>query len=274
MELISRKDAAERDLKYYFTGVPCSKGHISIRYVSTFSCVECFGVTTPHVPKDIDFTSFTSPPDGMVISRFEAISSGYRHYYTGKSCIRGHYSRRDVRTWECLACSKEDDQKKRLRKKTAERRQLAERYGRPILSKAEAERLGEGHYFTGKACVKGHLSERRTSNGYCVVCFPNNRKPSTSPEEIRTRARDRVYWRKYKITLDQYDSLLSHQGGVCSICSEECESGNRLVVDHDHVTGAVRGLLCRKCNLGIGHLRDSVDLLTKATQYLSSHYVS
>lgn len=70
---------------------------------------------------------------------------------------------------------------------------------------------------------------------------------------------------KYNLTQDDYDRMLAEQQGCCAICRTEPPM---LVVDHDHVTGVVRGLLCRNCNLGIGLLRDDVDVLSSAVQYL------
>jgi hypothetical protein len=54
------------------------------------------------------------------------------------------------------------------------------------------------------------------------------------------------------------------QGGLCKICGKE----KRLVVDHCHETGQVRGMLCFSCNTGIGQLGDSVDMLKAAIAYL------
>lgn len=76
--------------------------------------------------------------------------------------------------------------------------------------------------------------------------------------------------RKFNITPEQYDALAQSQGGVCAICGEFSPTPAHpvLVVDHDHATGEVRGLLCHSCNLGIGNLRDSADLLARALAYL------
>lgn len=57
------------------------------------------------------------------------------------------------------------------------------------------------------------------------------------------------------------------QGGRCLLCGEV----KPLAVDHDHVTGAVRGLLCKGCNTGIGLLREDPMLLRAAARYLESH---
>lgn len=72
-------------------------------------------------------------------------------------------------------------------------------------------------------------------------------------------------WKKYKISLFDYTKLLEDQGYKCKICSVSSE---RLVVDHDHQTGAVRGLLCKRCNLGLGWFNDNVVFLSSAIQYL------
>lgn len=76
--------------------------------------------------------------------------------------------------------------------------------------------------------------------------------------------------RKYGCTKKQYLSLLSKQDGVCAICQQECEKG-RLCVDHCHNTGAVRGLLCRNCNLGLGNFKGDPDNLKEALNYLCQH---
>lgn len=70
---------------------------------------------------------------------------------------------------------------------------------------------------------------------------------------------------KYGLTDAEYSHLLVEQDGLCAICYEEPATH----VDHDHVTGEVRGILCRSCNLGIGHLRDDVELLRAAIEYLT-----
>lgn len=62
--------------------------------------------------------------------------------------------------------------------------------------------------------------------------------------------------------------MLAAQGGKCAICGGTNPGGHRLAVDHDHTTGAVRGLLCHACNAGIGKLRDDPALLRVAADYL------
>jgi hypothetical protein len=72
---------------------------------------------------------------------------------------------------------------------------------------------------------------------------------------------------KYGIGLEDYNRLLANQNGGCAICAT-LPTDKQLAVDHDHVTGAVRGLLCSACNIGLGHFRDNPQLLRAAIDYL------
>ena len=87
------------------------------------------------------------------------------------------------------------------------------------------------------------------------------------------KRRNKELQRTFGITLADYNALLEEQGGVCAICSQP-ETAIRkgrvlpLAVDHNHRTGAVRGLLCSACNIGIGSLAESKERLLKAIAYL------
>lgn len=79
----------------------------------------------------------------------------------------------------------------------------------------------------------------------------------------------------YGLSEQQYADMLAAQGGVCAICDQDEPSAHgrtgkqfRLSVDHCHVTGRIRGLLCQKCNRAIGLLGDDAELLRKAIEYL------
>jgi len=71
---------------------------------------------------------------------------------------------------------------------------------------------------------------------------------------------------EYQLTQDRYESMLKEQGGVCLICY----SSNKLVIDHDHSTGKVRGILCDHCNRGLGYFRDNPESLLTAANYLET----
>ena len=72
----------------------------------------------------------------------------------------------------------------------------------------------------------------------------------------------------FGITLVEYRQMETDQRGLCAICGETCKSGRMLAVDHDHVTGVNRGLLCIRCNNGLGNFRDDPGLLAAASKYL------
>ena len=84
---------------------------------------------------------------------------------------------------------------------------------------------------------------------------------------------DAYYKRVYGITLEEVLDIAEKQGFICAICYKEnfamkdCHSGV-LVVDHDHITGKVRGLLCHNCNRALGLLGDNVDILLSSISYL------
>jgi len=108
-------------------------------------------------------------------------------------------------------------------------------------------------------------------NSDCKQCV----SISNRGDKRRDRKRDKKVARKsllkrcYGLTLADYDCLLEAQGRSCAIC--KCtENGSKeyLAVDHDHETGEIRGLLCDKCNSGIGFLRDDPDLVEAAARYL------
>ncbi len=121
--------------------------------------------------------------------------------------------------------------------------------------------------------IEGFNKNPRYKDGYtreCKVCmYARARKwARTHRAKINTSARNSRLIIQYGIDILQYEQLLLRQGMVCAICRGVCKSGRRLAVDHDHRTGAVRGLLCGACNRAIGNLGDSVERLRRAIEYL------
>lgn len=76
--------------------------------------------------------------------------------------------------------------------------------------------------------------------------------------------------RNYGITLEAYNEIQAEQGAVCAICRthDVTTKSDRLFVDHDHETGAVRALLCHRCNAGLGYFKDNIELMKCALSYL------
>lgn len=109
----------------------------------------------------------------------------------------------------------------------------------------------------------------------CSVCGPTRIRPRTGRgseclakkrEYASRRVRD-IRWEKYGMTPAMFAQMSADQEGCCAICRRVDRD---LVVDHDHESGAVRGLLCGLCNSGIGMLGDDPGLIIKAATYLAS----
>jgi Recombination endonuclease VII len=80
--------------------------------------------------------------------------------------------------------------------------------------------------------------------------------------------------REFGMDEADYQRLHAHQAGLCAICDQPETKRHRdgsllrLSIDHDHETGAVRGLLCQRCNVGLGSFVDSIQRLRAAADYL------
>ena len=104
----------------------------------------------------------------------------------------------------------------------------------------------------------------------CKSCSTNMQRTYRQTQKGKTA---HMKW-KYGITLDEYDQIREQQFGVCAICGKpetaKYPDGTirRLSVDHDHETGKVRGLLCSRCNQGIGLMEESTATLASAINYL------
>lgn len=70
--------------------------------------------------------------------------------------------------------------------------------------------------------------------------------------------------RTYGLSQEQYEALMARQGDQCGICG----APNRLKIDHDHVTGGIRGLLCNRCNTALGMLGDTPEAIERVLVYL------
>jgi len=93
-------------------------------------------------------------------------------------------------------------------------------------------------------------------------------RASQCAECIKHQVRWQKLLVKFGITPEQYAQLLVEQEHVCAICKGSDSSGRALAVDHDHTTGEIRGLLCSRCNPGLGQFQDDPTLLQAAIDYL------
>ena len=126
----------------------------------------------------------------------------------------------------------------------------------------------------------------------CTCCkqtkpFSDFSKDNRAKSKLQTRCKDcqkqikkqnADYYRewhlqnKYGISHSDYLVFLDEQNNCCKICGiheKHCEY-SRLAVDHDHKTGVIRGLLCKKCNKAIGLLQDNADFCRAAAEYLDA----
>ena len=99
---------------------------------------------------------------------------------------------------------------------------------------------------------------------WCKDCANKHRQAAYCPNK------NREYQLKclYNLSTAEYDDMYKLQEGACKICRKNFD---QLVVDHCHNSGKVRGLLCQKCNRGLGSLGDNISTLKNAIAYLTEH---
>lgn len=128
-----------------------------------------------------------------------------------------------------------------------------------------------------KELISGFSKNKQRKDGYdnrcktCRVRIETERMANLTEEQkeaYRATWRKRNFRNKYKkygLTFEEYEQMYEKQNGTCLLCKTQQDF---LVVDHDHDTDKVRGLLCNNCNLGLGHFKDSVESLLSAAEYL------
>lgn len=134
----------------------------------------------------------------------------------------------------------------------------------------------------------GHPEERVKGQGQCERCY--DREYYSRPGKAEAARARTAKWRrenlervrrtdfakhvrrKYGISIEQYDRFVAAQANRCAICGSRQSRGfERLCVDHCHDTGQIRGLLCHRCNTGIGLFVSDYSLLEAAAHYLDRH---
>jgi hypothetical protein len=136
-----------------------------------------------------------------------------------------------------------------------------------------------------KICSTPGCGKPKLAKGLCTSCYgkkayqdnPEHKRKvkrawvEKNREKVARLKRDASLRRNYGIGLGVYEALLQAQRGMCAIClsthSKRPKMPN-LVVDHDHETGRVRGLLCAPCNAALGMLSESPVVLMNAIDYL------
>lgn len=121
-----------------------------------------------------------------------------------------------------------------------------------------------------------HKNRRRGLQVYCKTCQTEH--SATYKEAHSKNSRRSHLNRKYGMTPGEYEQMLQAQGGVCDLCKQpetmyDPKTGKvrPLAVDHDHVTGAVRALLCKSCNQALGMAKENPEVLRRMADYIEEH---
>lgn len=124
-------------------------------------------------------------------------------------------------------------------------------------------------YYKNKEAVLQKRREYRINNKDKLLL--RERKNDKDPTRIKHKE-DRRLKRLYGITSTEYDNLFTKQNGLCAICkSTKSTNSKKFHIDHNHTNGKVRALLCNHCNIGLGHFKDSINLLQTAIEYIKQY---
>lgn len=178
-------------------------------------------------------------------------------YYRNPKLSDGHWT-------ACAVCVRA---RVRSTQRTSAQREKAIKRGR------EFRRSARGKEYTKQYAAKNRERIRKNIREWSRKRFGYKPRSRMTPEQESLSRRNSTLKRKYKITVDDYEQLLTKQRGLCAICGhpppqDKGENCKILAVDHDHASGSIRGLLCHKCNVGMGMLNDDVVLLARAREYL------
>ena len=155
----------------------------------------------------------------------------------------------------------------------------------PLSKFGKAKRTHDGLQTYCTSCFNDYSRERREKKGdHCRAVDRARYARQPEKEKARQQAfhqrhpeRRAIVRRKqtlkaYGLTPADYDAMLESQDNACAICDSEDPKhwSGKFHVDHDHLTGVVRGLLCHNCNSLLGHSQDDTEILSAAIEYLDS----
>ena len=142
-------------------------------------------------------------------------------------------------------------------------------------NKEAAERYQNNRSAVLEKQAKRRINKKEQIVAYNAGYYIDNREEILTKQTIYRQENPEVQAdyslrKRYKITLKQKKELLEKQGGCCEGCTNRLlvEKGNKCCVDHDHLTGKIRGILCRECNLALGYAKDNPETLRRLADYL------
>jgi hypothetical protein len=127
----------------------------------------------------------------------------------------------------------------------------------------------EDFYDGYKAKKQRDVTNKKYPHSRCKECDHARVKIYHKDNKAKVTKRQLISHRRrlYGLNEEEYNNMILSQNNLCAICNKP--SDKTLHIDHDHVTGRVRGLLCSNCNLGIGLLEEDLIVLNRAIEYLS-----
>lgn len=146
----------------------------------------------------------------------------------------------------------------------------------PVVSELTGATSVLAHMQTLRSCKHQRLQLKTPKQLQHLQRLNSGASASTQFKRGQNTGRNSLRWKggpfaKYGLSPEQYDAIFAAQGGRCAVCGRPPKK-NRLSVDHDHRTGRVRGLLCFRCNYGIGWFQDDLERLRKVSTYLESSH--
>ena len=205
-------------------------------------------------------------------------------------CKNGHLREENTNgRGRCKLCRAEAERKRRRDKKQGVFKPQSE-FPKGYCLRGH-ERTPENLYAGGacKQCAKQSVRKRYAANPESywkqsrawVAANPERNRNMKSDWDKKNPDKTRAFRKKYRynMTMEEFQERLTAQEGKCPLCLSELLDFSKTVVDHDHrcCTGAkicgkcIRGLLCKPCNWALGHLKDNVDTLKRAIEYLERY---
>ena len=189
-------------------------------------------------------------------SRKRARLLNSKFYFDGKRCLRGHLSPRYTSSCNCRDCIEEkrgvvfSNFRGHSSIRSHENQNLA----------ITAWELGYSKYISLTPCKYGHLARYVTTNN-CIEC------DRVTQAKYKEKRRWAAIKKKYGISKHQFYEIINNQEGKCAICTIELTEKNSHV-DHNHKTKELRGILCVRCNQGIGSFLENIDIIKSAVKYI------
>ena len=193
-------------------------------------------------------------------NKSEAKEMGFQYFYTGKSCKHGHNSPRYTYGGSCVQCQRE----RNIIKKHGDLSKSIKSYAIANITRVNAAANNQKTFVPAYPCKHGHYLRWVSSNN-CVECG------SLSDKRRKEKTRWSRIKREYGITKEDFYNILNENNHKCKICTCEINELNSHI-DHCHVTGKVRGVLCQKCNQAIGLLREDTAIMERAIKYVKENH--